>query len=66
MKVVDTPDITACPLCGFTPELLRNASKDFQVRCPNCGAHTGWGRKADMIIMWYEMTITYMRNHKEI
>lgn len=66
MKVVNTPDLVACPLCGFVPELLRNASKDFQVRCPNCNAHTGWGKKVDMIIQWYELVFQYLRNHKEL
>lgn len=66
MKVVDTNDIAACPLCGFEPELLRNASKDFQVRCPNCGARTGWYTKSTAIIQWYNMVIQYLRTQKEL
>lgn len=62
MKIIELNNVIACPLCTFEPELLRNASKDFQLRCPNCGARTGWGKKADVIIQWYNMVFQYLRN----
>lgn len=66
MKTININDIAPCPLCGYEPELLRNASKEFQVRCPNCNAHSAWGKKTEIVIEWYNMVIQYLRNHKEI
>lgn len=62
MKEFTVPNLIACPRCGNEALLRKNASKDFQIRCPQCGAHTAWKRKPEAIITWYNMVIQYMRN----
>lgn len=63
MKISTLTNIIPCPRCGNEPVLRRNASKLFQVRCEHCHARTGWKRKTDAVIMWYNMVIQYMRNN---
>lgn len=55
-----------CPVCGHQVVLRCNASKLFQVRCPKCYARTGWKRKDQAIITWYNMVIQYMRNNNTL
>lgn len=63
MKEYQLANIIHCARCGAEPILRKNASKVFQVRCPQCQARTGWKRKTDAVISWYNMMIQYMRNN---
>ena len=66
MKELKIANIIHCPRCGHEPVLRCNASKLFQVRCPKCYARTGWRRKTDAVVMWYNMIIQYMRNNNTL
>lgn len=66
MKESTVAGIIKCPVCGSTPVLRCNASKMFQVRCPKCYARTGWKRKTDAVVMWYNMVIQYMKNNNTL
>lgn len=59
MKTIRIAKIAKCPVCGGRPKMLKNASKDFQVRCTQCEFKTGWMRKTDAVIAWYNALIKY-------
>lgn len=59
-------NLMPCVLCGAEVVLRRNAAKMFQVMCPCCGAHTSWGRKSDVIITWYNMSLQLMKNNGQL
>lgn len=65
MKEFTLKNIIDCPVCGSSVILRRNASKDFQIYCPTCKAHSEWMRKADTIIQWYNMVIQYQKNNSK-
>lgn len=65
MKAIRIEHIINCPVCGSPVTLLKNASKDFQVRCMQCGARSGWKRKTDAVIQWYNMVIQYTRSKEK-
>lgn len=66
MKETHVSGLINCPVCGNEPVLRCNASKLFQVKCKTCGARTGWHRKTDVVVMWYNMVIQYMRNNNTL
>lgn len=39
--------------------MQKNAAKRFQVKCKACNFRTGWERKCDAIISWYNMSAKY-------
>lgn len=62
MQTRKLKNIAACPKCGKTPEMQRNTSKEFRIKCPKCGARTGWYTKPQAIINWYNMLLQLMKN----
>jgi len=62
MKTIAIKDIIPCPMCGKRATLRKNASKEFQVACTKCECHTGWYRKTDAVIAWYNMIIQLWKN----
>lgn len=58
MRTIRIARIAKCPVCGGRPQMLKNAAKQFQVRCtnPTCAFKTGWMRKTDAVISWYNMS----------
>lgn len=62
MKETIIANIRVCPRCGNAPLLQRNTSKEFRIKCPKCGARTGWRTKPQAIIAWYNMLIQYAKN----
>ena len=66
MKIIRTRGLHKCPVCGGRVQLRKNASKEFQVKCTQCEAKTGWMRKTDAVIQWYTLIIQYLKNKKEI
>lgn len=62
MKEEILQNVAPCPICGAPVKLRKNASKDFQVACTQCQARTGWGKKTDTVITWYNMVIQHWKN----
>lgn len=62
MKEFVLANVVNCPVCGAPVKLRKNASKDFQVACTRCEARTGWGKKTEVVITWYNMVIQHWRN----
>lgn len=62
MKVIRIARIAKCPVCGGLPQMVVNAAKRFQVRCKSCEFRTGWMRKTDAVISWYNMSNQYRIN----
>lgn len=56
MKTINIAKLRKCPVCGGLPRMTKNAAKRFQVSCRNCTFRTGWMRKCDAIISWYNMS----------
>lgn len=54
-------ELPSCPICGSRPELYKNASCRFTVKCTACGEHTEWTTKAKAIAQWYEKVIRVLR-----
>lgn len=62
MKIIHEKGLF-CPFCGSNNVIIRrNASKEFQVHCYNCGSHNGWDTKTQTIINWYAMGIQHWKN----
>lgn len=62
IKSSELKNIRECPRCNSVPEIQRNTSKEFRIKCPKCGARTGWTTKPQAIITWYNMLIQYAKN----
>lgn len=45
--------IRRCPICGTSPRIRQNASKNFQLYCPQCGFNGKWGDKISAVVDWY-------------
>lgn len=59
MKMIRIAKLAKCPVCGGQPMMQKNAAKRFQVKCKACNFRTGWERKCDAIISWYNMSAKY-------
>ena len=42
-----------CPLCGGKFGLKRRTNGQFQSYCCQCGVHSFWGKKTDVVVDWF-------------
>lgn len=55
MKTIKINGLISCPVCGNSAQLIRNATKQFKVKCSACPTCTDWTQKAQAIVDWYNL-----------